>query len=301
MLFRSDKAGKKWRYDKQTDTFTSLEGNVQMSSKDFVNRENQKNGVPSPEEVQPPTTTIAAQKTIPATPPLESPAIQDSQAPITTQPPVVSLAADQTKQINIVPELQPPLTTQPPKITSLAADQPKQVDIVPGPQPAITSLAAEQTKQINIVPGQPPKITSLAPDQPKQVDIVPAQPPKIPSTLGSVRMNRATGEIVKSMPSIKSIEQDRKFAASSDSKQQDAIDLDGQNKLIVQQTQILSELLRISRMQLGATERIKPMGSSNGAGNTQVNVAAPSTAGFNTGTSTSRSMYSSSPYTLSPV
>lgn len=196
MKFYNDKTGKKWRYDKQTDTFTSLEGNVQMSSKDFVSRENQKEGVDSTNKVQLP---------------------QPSTTPVS----------------------EPQLTTPPPVI---ATDQPKAIGIA----------------------------------------------------------NKLTGDIVKAEINLKAMEAEKiKTPGSKEQSQGSALDLTSQNGLIIQQTQILSELLKTSKMQLGVVEKAKPTVINNTTGGSTSVTSASNR--FDTGTSTSRGMYSSSPYTLSPV
>jgi len=195
MKFYNDKTGKKWRYDRQADTFTSLEGNMQMSSKDFVRRETQKEGDKTDNKAQAPQPS--------------TPAITDPQ-----------------------------LTTPPP---------------------------------------------SFVPEQPKALGIA-----------------RAAGDIVTKEVSLKAKEAEK--IATSDAREQSqnaSIDLTSQNSLIIQQTQILSELLRTSKMQLGVVEKAKPVVINNTPGG-PTNISSASDR-VNSGSETSRSMYSSSPYTLSPV
>jgi hypothetical protein len=194
MKFYNDKTGKKWRYDKQADTFTSLEGNMQMSSKDFVRRETQKEGAKTDNKEQAPQPS--------------TPTITDPQ-----------------------------LTTPPP---------------------------------------------AFVPEQPKALGIA-----------------RAAGDIVTKEAGLKAKEAEKIATSGAKEQSQNAsIDLTSQNNLIVQQTQILSELLKTSKMQLGIVEKAKPTVINNTSGGS-TNVSSSNK--FDTGTETSRSMYGSSPYTLSPV
>lgn len=195
MKFYNDKTGKKWRYDKQADTFTSLEGNMQMSSKDFVRRETQKEGAKTDNKEQAPQ---------PSTPPITD----------------------------------PQLTTPPP---------------------------------------------AFVPEQPKALGIA-----------------RAAGDIVTKEAGLKAKEAEKIATSGTKEQSQNAsIDLTSQNNLIVQQTQILSELLKTSKMQLGIVEKAKPTVISNTPGGL-TNISSASNR-VNSGSETSRSMYGSSPYTLSPV
>jgi hypothetical protein len=195
MKFYNDKTGKKWRYDKQADTFTSLEGNMQMSAKDFVRRETQKEGAKTDNKEQAPQ---------PSTPPITD----------------------------------PQLTTPPP---------------------------------------------AFIPEQPKALGIA-----------------RAAGDIVTKEAGLKAKEAEKIATSGTKEQSQNAsIDLTSQNNLIVQQTQILSELLKTSKMQLGIVEKAKPTVINNTPGGS-TNISSASNR-VNSGSETSRSMYGSSPYTLSPV